>query len=70
MHRASSDFWQAYNALPETIQRRADKQFELLEANPQHPSLQFKKLGERHYEQEVDSNIRAGEGELQRAVPP
>ncbi len=26
---------------------RADKQFALLKANPQHPSLQFKKIGER-----------------------
>lgn len=29
------------------IRTRADKQFALLKDNPQHPSLQFKKLGER-----------------------
>jgi hypothetical protein len=28
--------------------QRADKQFSLLKANPQHPSVQFKKIGERH----------------------
>jgi len=34
--------------LPKEIRSRADKQFSLLKANPQHPSLQFKKVGERH----------------------
>lgn len=49
-HRASADFWQAYAGLPEQIRRRADKQFQQLKANPQHPSLQFKKIGK--YERE------------------
>ena len=47
-HDASTEFWQEYRALPQDIRSRADKQFSLLKANPQHPSLQFKKLGERH----------------------
>lgn len=47
-HRASADFWQGYGALPKQIRDRADKQFLLLKANPQHPSLQFKKIGERN----------------------
>jgi hypothetical protein len=46
-HAASTDFWAAYQALPQQIRDRADKQFALLAENPQHPSLQFKKLGER-----------------------
>jgi hypothetical protein len=46
-HRAASDFWQQYRALPQELRARADKQFSLLKANPQHPSLQFKKVGER-----------------------
>ena len=46
-HRASTDFWDEYLALPQEIRARADKQFALLKANPQHPSLQFKKVGER-----------------------
>jgi hypothetical protein len=33
--------------LPQDIRRRADKQFSLLKLNPQHPSLQFKKIGQR-----------------------
>lgn len=47
-HRTTSDFWQKYDALPGEIRSRADKQFVLLKTNPQHPSLQFKKVGERH----------------------
>jgi hypothetical protein len=47
-HRASAAFWQGYAALPGEIRRRADKQFSPLKANPQHASLQFKKIGERH----------------------
>jgi hypothetical protein len=47
-HRATSEFWQKYHALPEEVRARADKQFSLLKANSQHPSLQFKKVGERH----------------------
>jgi hypothetical protein len=48
IHRANADFWNDYHALSGDIRARADKQFALLKANPQHPSLQFKKLGERH----------------------
>jgi hypothetical protein len=47
-HKASADFWHAYDELPQEIRDRADKQFALLVADPQHPSLQFKKLGDRH----------------------
>lgn len=46
-HRASTDFWTQYHTLPQEIRVRADKQFALMNENPQHPSLQFKKLGER-----------------------
>lgn len=45
-HRATERFWRAYQALPLEIRNRADKQFALLKNNPQHPSLQFKKVGE------------------------
>jgi hypothetical protein len=48
IHRANVDFWNDYQTLPADIRGRADKQFALLKANPQHPSLQFKKLGDRH----------------------
>jgi mRNA-degrading endonuclease RelE of RelBE toxin-antitoxin system len=47
-HQAATDFWQEYHSLPREIRDRADKQFSLLKVNPQHPSLHFKKVGERH----------------------
>jgi hypothetical protein len=47
IHRANADFWNDYRALPGSVRALADKQFALLLANPQHPSLQFKKIGER-----------------------
>jgi hypothetical protein len=46
-HRATTDFWQQYHALSQEARARADKQFALLKANLQHPSIQFKKVGER-----------------------
>ena len=43
-HHASLRFWAAYQALPVEIRRLADANFELLKANPDHPSLHFKKI--------------------------
>jgi hypothetical protein len=40
------EFWDQYNNLPEGIRRRADKQFGLFVANPKHPSIQLKPVGE------------------------
>lgn len=47
LHRATADFWHGYGALLPQIRERADQKFSLLKVNPQHPSLQFKKVGER-----------------------
>ena len=44
-HFASSGFWQAYRRLPEPVRSLADKNYELLKINPQHPSLHLKKVG-------------------------
>ena len=59
-HRAASDFWQEYLALPQEVRGRADKQFSLLKENPQHPSLQFKKIGERHGQEIWSARITLG----------
>jgi len=48
IHRTSADFWNHYVQLPADIRARAKKQFALLKVNPQHPSLQFKKIGIRN----------------------
>lgn len=42
---ASRDFWHGYNSLPAEIQKLADKNFALLQSDPTHPSLHFKKVG-------------------------
>jgi hypothetical protein len=44
-HRANPKFWRFYALLPEEIQRLADENYELLKADPRHPSLHFKKVG-------------------------
>ena len=44
-HYASRRFWKAYGELPKDIQLLADRCYELLEQNPQHPSLHLKKVG-------------------------
>jgi hypothetical protein len=44
-HRASTKFWQFYARLPEEVQQLADQNYELLKADPRHPSLHFKKIG-------------------------
>ena len=45
-HHAAPDFWTCYEALPTAVRRHADKAFQLLKADPQHPSLLFKELTE------------------------
>ena len=44
-HVASRVFWDAYGKLPKQVRAVADKNYGLLKTNPQHPSLQFKKVG-------------------------
>ena len=43
-HFATTSFWAAYRALPKSVQKLADKNFALLEEDPTHPSLRFKRL--------------------------
>ena len=45
-HRASPRFGRHYRLLPEAIRNLADKNFALLKADPHHPSLHFKRVGE------------------------
>jgi hypothetical protein len=56
-HHASPDFWTRYHALPAPIRDLADKAFQLLKENPQHPSLHFKKVG-RFWSARVSLNYR------------
>ena len=44
--RALPRFWDLIEKLPEEIQRRAEKQYDLFAENPFHPSLHLKPVGE------------------------
>ena len=44
-HFTTPKFWKVYDALPEGVKKIADRNYELLKANPFHPSLHFKKVG-------------------------
>jgi hypothetical protein len=58
-HFASPDFWAHYRSLPEPIQKLADKNFELLKSNLNHPSLRFKKVGGVTWSVRIGDNYRA-----------
>ncbi len=57
-HHASERFWRLYEALPEAVRSQADKNFRLLKADPQHPSLHFENVG-RLWSARVDARHRA-----------
>ena len=44
-HSASSAFWDAYAALPDDVQKLADRCYIALKSNPTHPSLHYKAIG-------------------------
>ena len=44
-HFASPPFWRLYRQLSPEVRSLADKNFQLLKADPKHPSLHFKKIG-------------------------
>jgi mRNA-degrading endonuclease RelE of RelBE toxin-antitoxin system len=43
-HFTTPDFWVSFKKLPESIQNLARKKYQLLNENPSHRSLQFKKV--------------------------
>jgi hypothetical protein len=45
-HFATPEFWYHYRQLPEDVRASADRCFELLQADPRHLSLRFKKVGD------------------------
>ena len=44
-HILDDDFWESCAQLPPNIQRRVPQKFQLLQQNPRHPSLRFKRVG-------------------------
>lgn len=45
-HYASPEFWQLFRELPQDVQKLARENYKLLQADPYHPSLHFKKVGD------------------------
>lgn len=45
MHRTTERFWRCFAKLPEAIQELASRNFQILQSDPKHPSLRFKKVG-------------------------
>lgn len=60
-HLTLPRFWQHYHQLPAQVRELADKNYELLRANPFHPSLHFKKVGKTKqlWSVRVGENYRA-----------
>ena len=58
IHFAGPSFWSAYEALPSSVKRVADQNYEILNTNPKHPSLHFKKIN-RHWSVRVGIHYRA-----------
>jgi len=56
--RATTAFWERYNALPSEARKLADKAFRLWQQNHWHPSLHFKKVGE-YWVARVSEDYRA-----------
>jgi hypothetical protein len=52
-------FWKAYHALPESVQKVAEKNYLLWKQNPSHPSLRFKPIGDGFWSLRVGIHYRA-----------
>ena len=59
--RGTPRFWAAYRELPEPVREAARKAYRLFRENPNHPSLQFKKIhaSEPIYSVRVNLGYRA-----------
>lgn len=57
----TSQFWKLYDSLPEQVQRRADRAYQLWQINPQAPGLYFKRVGKQRpvYSVRIDKGYRA-----------
>ncbi len=56
-HFTNPSFWNCYYKLPPAIQELADKNFEILKSDSQHPSLHLKKVG-RYWSARVGRRYR------------
>ena len=63
-HYASPAFWRLFHELPTDVQELASANYELLVANPRHPSLRLKKVGD-YWSVRVGSHYRALASEVE-----
>ena len=57
-HFAAPSFWDCYHKFSASIQQLADKNYQLLKQNPNHPSLHLKKV-KRYWSVRVGMGHRA-----------
>ncbi|BDC48832.1 hypothetical protein F183_A11480 [Bryobacterales bacterium F-183] len=55
---ALPSYWIAFDLLPVTVKRLAEKQYDLFIKDPRHPSLQFKRVGS-YWSVRVSQDYRA-----------
>ena len=67
IHFASPSFWLAYESLPVSVQRLADRNYEIIKKDPKHPSLHFKTIG-RYWSVRVGIHYRALAVEVEDGV--
>ena len=58
-HFTTPDFWENYNGLPKAVRELTDKNYGLLQADPSHPSLHFKRLKDDVWSVRVGCQYRA-----------
>ena len=59
MHRTSPEFWAEYRRLPESIQKIAERNFQILVDDHAHPSLHFKIVGRHYWSARIGLDYRA-----------
>ena len=57
--KTTPEFWRRYYALPREIQKLAERGYRIWLANPQHPSIRFKRIQGTFYSVRVRAHYRA-----------
>lgn len=58
-HYTTPEYWFCYHQLPRHVQQVADKNYALLQENPYHPSLHFKRIQDDLWSVRAGRNYRA-----------
>ena len=67
IHKTTPEFWSQYDKLPNEIKAKADKAFNLLKNNSNHPSLHLKKI-KIYYSARIDIKYRVLGIEIQEGI--